>query len=349
MSLYKSFYLIILFAILAWFPYSIAAQEAITKEFLSSMLTKEIENYHNKFNIVHHRGEWKRTTTKDKKKLNYGRSYETDFQPGMFRTIVNTDYKDKSVKGASGVNSQYSFRILHSSNGWYVKDFDFLEKEDEAKNELIRKDYKRMETSIKSLPYYLNLFETDGTIEKIVQDKNFEILKSESVLENAKNYRKIFFKFQEKKSEGVISNSTGSITFDPDLAWAIKYGEINSLDSLGEKLNKTVMFEYEMKKDLPLLKSRKEHVVIYDPKTKEEVIMDLNFNFSTKLLDKPLPESEFTLSHFGLPEPIGANFPKPPTPPYIWLLRIAGGLAILSFCFYLANKIVNRKKKNTSI
>ncbi len=349
MSLYKSFYLIILFAILAWFPFSIAAQEAITKEFLSSMLTKELENYHNKFNIVHHRGEWKRTTTKDKKKLIYGRSYETDYQPGMFRTIVNTDYKDHSVRGASGVNSQYSFRILHSSNGWYVKDFEFLEKENEAKNELIRKDYKRMETSIKSLPYDLTLFETDGTIEKIVQDKNFEILKSESVLENGKNYRKIFFKFQEKKSEGIVSNSTGSITFDSDLAWVIKYGEIASLDSLGEKLTKTVMFEYEEKKELPLLKSRKEHLVIYDPKTKEEVIMDLNFNFSTKLLDKPLPESEFTLSHFGLPEPIGVTWPKPPTPPYVWLLRIAAGFALLSCCFYLANKIVNRKKNNTSI
>ena len=153
--------MIILFAILAWFPYSIAAQEAITKEFLSGMLTKEIENYHNKFNIVHHQEEWKRTTTKDKKNLIYGRSCEIDFQPGMYRIIVNTDYKDRSVKAASGVNSQYSFRILDSSNGWYVKDFEFLEKENEAKNDLIRKDYKRMETSIKSLPYDLTLFETD--------------------------------------------------------------------------------------------------------------------------------------------------------------------------------------------
>ncbi len=382
MSLYKSFCLVILFAIIIYFPYSIAAQEAISKAFLSSILTKEIENYQNKLIMVHYRQEWKRTTTHEERHQVKGGSYETVFQPGMFRKIIKTDYKDHSVKTASGVNSQYSFQIIDRNNGWDVEKFDFLKNENGAKNNLIRKNYKRMETPIKFLPYCLSFCNTGGTIDEIIQDKNFEILKSESFIENGKDYRKISYKYLEKDSYGVINNFTGSITFDPDLAWVIKYVEIDSLDEFGRKFNKTIMSEYEIQKDLPVLKSRNEHIVKIYFNNKLEEIMDLNHNFSIKLLDKPLPESEFTLSHFGLPVPtepipkpilptkildkplpesefelshsglpesMGINLSKPSTPLYVTIFRIGVGLAILSFCLFIAKRLLNENKKNRSI
>ncbi len=47
-----------------------------------------------------------------------------------------------------------------------------------------------------------------------------------------------------------------------------------------------------------------------------------------------LPETEFTLSAFGLPEPVGVTWEKP-TPLYVWLLAAAGGCAVLALLLRL--------------
>lgn len=51
-----------------------------------------------------------------------------------------------------------------------------------------------------------------------------------------------------------------------------------------------------------------------------------------------LPESEFTLSHYGLPEPVGVEWKKP-TPRYLWFLVAAGAFVALAVGFrYLARR-----------
>lgn len=51
-----------------------------------------------------------------------------------------------------------------------------------------------------------------------------------------------------------------------------------------------------------------------------------------------LPDAEFTLSAFGLPEPVGVTWSKP-TPNYFWWLVAAGGCVLLALGFrYLARR-----------
>lgn len=50
------------------------------------------------------------------------------------------------------------------------------------------------------------------------------------------------------------------------------------------------------------------------------------------------PEREFTLSAYGLPEPVGVTWEKP-TPRYVWLLVVAGVLAVVALaCGWLARR-----------
>ncbi len=49
-------------------------------------------------------------------------------------------------------------------------------------------------------------------------------------------------------------------------------------------------------------------------------------------VDESVPDAEFTLSAFGLPEPVGVTWERP-TPVYVWLLVAAGGLGVLAWLF----------------
>lgn len=52
-----------------------------------------------------------------------------------------------------------------------------------------------------------------------------------------------------------------------------------------------------------------------------------------------VPDSEFTLSAFGLPEPAGMEAVKKPVPMYLWILLAAAVCGVLAFAFrYLAER-----------
>ena len=58
-----------------------------------------------------------------------------------------------------------------------------------------------------------------------------------------------------------------------------------------------------------------------------------------------LPESEFTLSAFGLPEPVGVVWEKR-TPNYVWFLIAAGAFAAAAIAFRL---LTRRRSKASSV
>jgi hypothetical protein len=63
------------------------------------------------------------------------------------------------------------------------------------------------------------------------------------------------------------------------------------------------------------------------------------FTYDWSVPARPLPESEFTLSHYGLPEPVGVVWEKR-TPVYVWLLVAAGALLTLGIFFrWLARRL----------
>ena len=60
----------------------------------------------------------------------------------------------------------------------------------------------------------------------------------------------------------------------------------------------------------------------------EEVVNDFKYE------DRSVPESEFTLSSFGLPEPVGFSIPRSTVPAFVWFLTSAGACTFRS-CYSL--------------
>lgn len=50
-------------------------------------------------------------------------------------------------------------------------------------------------------------------------------------------------------------------------------------------------------------------------------------------IDEKIPEREFSLTAYGLPEPLGVKFEEKRTPTYVWLLAGAGGCGLLALAF----------------
>ncbi len=89
----------------------------------------------------------------------------------------------------------------------------------------------------------------------------------------------------------------------------------------------------------PILKSRTERFKLFDYRNKRKTDVTSKTDYDLEVNDR-VPNSEFTLSAFGLPEPGGEEPVKKPTPLYIWILAAAGVCAALALSFrYLARRV----------
>ena len=66
-----------------------------------------------------------------------------------------------------------------------------------------------------------------------------------------------------------------------------------------------------------------------------EITTDTSFRIDPSV---ELPDQDFTLTAYGLPEPVGITWSKP-TPNYVWPLVAAGGCVVLALGFrFLARR-----------
>jgi hypothetical protein len=128
---------------------------------------------------------------------------------------------------------------------------------------------------------------------------------------------------------------SGFIDFDPARSYRVLGYEYCRKSKVSEGLERGV-FGYDVGDDLPVLKSR----------TVEREMRNVKFGLlngkeiETFAIQPNLdvPDDEFRLSYYGLPEPVGVTWKKP-TPLYWWLLLGAGVCAALAVGFrYLARR-----------
>lgn len=104
----------------------------------------------------------------------------------------------------------------------------------------------------------------------------------------------------------------------------LKNGSVETILDWTRDLTETKENEYELR-SLIQLKKKSGSVVTLLEETKEETVFSLNDS----------PESEFTLSAFGLPEPPGIEWKKP----FPWYLVFAGiGIVCLGIFFFLRSR-----------
>jgi hypothetical protein len=134
----------------------------------------------------------------------------------------------------------------------------------------------------------------------------------------------------------------GSLFLDPARHWCIRQVLDNEGSFLGENRYGTAKRDtrYEIidhPSGFPLVKSSTTRSTSYYEKTKRTTEGTLLREYEWDVNDR-LPNADFTLSAFGLPEPPGVKWEKP-TPVYVWILAAAGASGALAFgAYYLARR-----------
>ncbi len=130
----------------------------------------------------------------------------------------------------------------------------------------------------------------------------------------------------------------GEITLDPDRAYTVKHTE--------EKMVASSMI-IDVVRDVEVVKFGSCYLLNTENKTTTTTVAGKSNPKNRRIIthdysvDSPRAESEFTLTHYGLPEPEGVVWDKP-TPMYIWYLSIAGGAGVLMF---LCGWLIKRRAK----
>ncbi|MHB1425177.1 MAG: hypothetical protein ACYC3I_18555 [Gemmataceae bacterium] len=147
------------------------------------------------------------------------------------------------------------------------------------------------------------------------------------------------------ESGGAQVRERGSLWLDPSRCWCIRKDNHSSVESRRKGLNLERQVEIacetiEHPSGFPILKSVKEHFKSIahqsDVTRRFERAFENDYNLE---VNDSIPDSEFTLSAFGLPEPAGTEPVKKPIPMYVWILVAAGVCVALALSFrYLAHR-----------
>ena len=121
--------------------------------------------------------------------------------------------------------------------------------------------------------------------------------------------------------------SSGWLDLNPISAWSIQEADEKMVDK-STTIATHIRITVDLKTgNIPLIR---EKVVDVRQETGGKVRVSRNLVYTYNCqIEKNVPETEFTLSAYGLPEPQGVSFSKP-TPRYAWLLAAAGGSAALA-------------------
>lgn len=174
-------------------------------------------------------------------------------------------------------------------------------------------------------------------LSQLVTRDSFKIKKISRTSRDGYDLMQIDFNFDDKK-QGI--QSSGSLYLDPNHCWCIR----RISESHVTMLNGKPLFKSQRDVDcqivnhpsgLPLIKSVHIQSHGYSGKKKNGATYKAEYEWE---INDHVPNSEFTLTTFGLPEPVGVTWEKP-TPWYLWFLAAAGGCFVLAILFrYLSRR-----------
>ncbi len=122
-----------------------------------------------------------------------------------------------------------------------------------------------------------------------------------------------------------LSIEEGWVLLDPEASWAISECQVKTSHLGGAQGTISFTNEYRRAESgFPVLTRRVQKARYADPTAAREETTVSTFDW---YVDDTVAESEFTLTAFGLPEPLGVTWSKP-TPWYLWL-GLAGGLCLV--------------------
>ena len=256
------------------------------------------------------RGERRMRNADGKWAIQPARTYVKQYKGNMLDEFEN--YEAGAWKGTvRGENSQYIFRLARDSDTkpWVIVKVD---KKDEKSPDLWN-SRKEFCGDLAIAPY-------TPSLPQVVQSKGFRCISVDPEPTNGEELVRLTFSFTP---EGRIRLKGGWLVLDPSHYWVIRKGEIES--DLGEqrdgKAKWTVESDYREglnRHPIPVKRAQKGKIWEKDRLISEQEFLYHSFDYRERV---SIPENEFTLSAYGLPEP---HWVRPKTKPWYLWLGIAG-------------------------
>lgn len=177
-------------------------------------------------------------------------------------------------------------------------------------------------------------------LRQAVSDPSFKVTKTAREIQNGQELVRVDHVYNyvlQLANRDTHVRAQGTLWLDPSRCWCIQRSKISSEVTddgkrSADREEEVVCETIDHPSGFPILKNVTEHVKITNHKlkrnsggtTKTEYELEVNNN---------VPDSEFTLSAFGLPEPAGMEPVKKPIPIYVWILLAAGVCGALAFAF----------------
>ncbi len=245
--------------------------------------------------------------------------YVASFKPKQDRIPAFPGMPRRLDSGAFGANSKYHFTLsLNKKGEWVLGDVDL-------KTSLPKADSK-LSSFIKDNPVWMHLNLMNEPLDESFSKKKITaksvIVKDEVAVVDLKGYN------------GVVLNgeSSGLLKIDIKSGCLLETSGVYSLN--GVKNISSTTFDYLTVRNGPprLMKVVEKIKSITGDKTAFDRRKESSFSYSD---EQEAPESSFSLTFFGMPEPNGVVWPKP-TPWYLWFS--AAGLVCLAFMVWFRRK-----------
>lgn len=150
------------------------------------------------------------------------------------------------------------------------------------------------------------------TLSQWVVEPSFKILKVSKESENGHELVRFDYTYSyDNSKKGVQVTGRGSISLDPSRSWCVRRSVISSATTIKGSPSLDQKHEYEFEvvdhsSGFPLVKTRTSQDSIYPYKTKKRLMSRVRIDYEWEVNDS-VPDAEFTLSAFGLPEPMGSK------------------------------------------
>ncbi len=221
-------------------------------------------------------------------------------------------------KQVQAANSRYTFAAIDRGSGWVLTGFDNSTEQ-----------APRVRESAKKLGFnYLDLAWTVGghPFPEAFETPGFKVIDFKATDPDPGDPAVLTFSVPMSASPSKdlkVGVDAGKVEFDRKGNWRITKYEYKLPAAMGGGLvSGTVQYRTQ-----DGLIDRIEQTSNLSKKYQDKTVI------STDSIDfRDIPEREFSLSAYGLPEPEGVTLEKP-TPVYVWILAAAGGLGVLAWLF----------------
>jgi hypothetical protein len=183
-------------------------------------------------------------------------------------------------------------------------------------------------------------------LRQAVSDPSFKVTKVANETQNGEELIRVDHIYNYISHRGgdadLHERKHGTLWLDPSRCWCIRRSKVSSEVTIrgersSDKEAEVVCETIDHPSGFPILKSVTEHFKIFQYKIKRTSEATSKIEYELEVNDS-VPDSEFTLSAFGLPEP-GSEPVKKSIPLYVWILVAAGVCAVLAVGFrYLARR-----------